>query len=373
MPNPFLKLILPLPIAAPLNIDSEALLKLEALAVMHNLFPLLYVQLQRYHARYLEEACVKGYLQEKRTLFLKIAARSMQQETAENEVVSLLESEDIPAIVIKGNQIAKDVYNDPSCRNSADIDILIKQKDVYSADQILSNKGFERTDKSPIGFWLSRLHHAQYRHPNGKDFIEVHWNFSIPGFFNLSSKDIWHSIRRDSTGRLTLSPEMTLVMLLMHHHMHWFRDLKILLDVVWAAYRYEQEIDWQRFSKRLRKAGLIRTTKIALGQGRRLWGKIFYRCNGLKKLDQHISGLNPAVPALLNNHFKMDIAVRKGQIKIKDDIFFRLALDSPKAVFLSFLKTVIPMPDAIKHLYDDQHNWRLPKNYLRFIKWRLAG
>jgi putative nucleotidyltransferase-like protein len=371
MSNPFLKIIQPIPIKEPLGINEQALSKMEALAIRHNLFPLLYVQLQKYNRLCNEGGGIQDYLQKKKTLFLTIAARSMQQETIEKEIVSLFSSKDIPSIVIKGNRIAKDIYNDPNCRNSSDIDILIKQSDVHSADKILSEKGFKRPDKNPIGFWISRLHHAQYRHPNWKDFIEIHWHFGIPGFFNLNSAQIWHEIKQNNSGQLRLSPEMTFILLLMHHHMHAFRDLKILLDIVWAAHAYEREIRWTRLPEKLRSIGLVKTTKIALKQARSLWGNDFFKGSELWRFKAEMEKMHPKVPGFLNAYFKLQVEDRNlHQIK-KDDIFFRFALDHWLTILFSFLKTAFPFPDAIKQLYDDQRNWRLPKNYLRFVKWRL--
>jgi Uncharacterised nucleotidyltransferase len=372
MSNLFLKIILPYPIEAPLCINAQALSKMEELAIRHNLFPLLYVQLQKYNRLCNEGGGIQDYLKKKKTLFLKIAARSMQQETIEKEIVSLFSSKDIPSIVIKGNQIAKDIYNDPNCRNSSDIDILIKQSDIRSADKILSDNGFERPDQNPIGFWISRLHHAQYRHPNRKDFIEIHWHFGIPEFFDLNSVQIWNEIKQNNSGQLRLSPEMTFILLLMHHHMHAFRDLKILLDIVWAANAYEREIGWTRLPEKLKRIGLVKTTRIALNQMRSLWGDDFFKSSMLWQLKAEMNKMRPRVPAFLNTYFTIQLEARSFLQTKKDDIFFRFALDHWSTILFSFLKTAFPFPEAIKELYGDQRNWRLPKNYLRFVKWRLA-
>ena len=214
--NNFLKLIQPLPLKEPLFLDEQELSGMESLAKRHNLFPLLYVQLQRRYRNYSENKDIRSYLSQRKTLFLGNAARSMWQEVIEKEIVSLLYGEGIPAIVIKGNQIAKEIYNDPSCRNSSDIDMLIKLSDAIQTDQILTTAGYTRMDLNPLGFWFSRLHHAQYHYPQKNDLIEIHWNFGIPSFFNLLSEDIWNEVNYRDSRKVMMSPDMMVIQLLIH-------------------------------------------------------------------------------------------------------------------------------------------------------------
>ena len=171
----------------------------------------------------------------------------------------------IPSVVIRGNAIAKEIYDDPNCRASSDIDILVRLSDAIRADSVLSEAGYLRSDNLPLKFWFYRIHHAVYRHPESENIIEIHWNFGIPSFFRLSSEEIWAGvISTDSEYRL--SPEMAMIMLFIHHHMHSFRELKILVDTLWAFHRYQNVIDWENFSVKIQRIGLIKTTLITLNQ-----------------------------------------------------------------------------------------------------------
>jgi len=181
---------------------------------------LVYSQLQRYQGIIFPAEQVSGFLEESKSLYLKSAALSAQQEAIEKEFVSLLAREGIPSIVIRGNRIAQEIYNDPNCRTSSDIDVLIKISDALRADSILSTAGYSRNDSLPLKFWLYRIHHAIYYYPKTDNLIEVHWNFGIPSFFRLSSEKIWDGVISADSGQYKLSPEMFVIMLLMHHHMH---------------------------------------------------------------------------------------------------------------------------------------------------------
>jgi hypothetical protein len=370
-PQPLLRILHPLPPAEPLHLDETALSEIERRARTHNLLMLVYVQLQKYYNEISQSSTVDTYLKQRKTLFLSHAVHSMRQEAMEKEILQLLGAEQIPAIVMKGNEIAKEIYNDPNCRTSSDIDILIKMSDALRADALLTKAGYLRMDKSPLRFWFKRMHHAQYMHAKNKALIEIHWNFGIPSFFKLTSEDIWDEVTCNDAGHYKLSPDMMVISLLVHHHMHAFRELKILVDVLWALHTYENQIDWPAFAEKLEKIGLIKITRITLGQIKGLWEDSAQKMQGLQALDQEITKIGYAEPAFLQSYFKMDVETH-GPFQNKKDIFvFRLALDRWPTILFSFAKSLVPFPESIKDLYEDPRNRTLPKNYVKFIKWRL--
>lgn len=371
MCHTFLELIQPVPVNRQPHINEKELFEIEHLAQKHNLSMLLYVQLKKYDQKMSENKDIWNYLKERKSLFLSNAVHCMRHEAIEKEIVRELNRAQIQAIVLKGNEIAKEIYQNPNCRTSGDIDILIKMSDVVRTDKFLTKTGYRRVDKNPLRFWITRLHHAQYLHPKHSDLIEIHWNFGIPSFFKLTSEEIWEDIVDHPNGEFKLSPDMMVTLLLIHHHMHAFRELKILVDIFWTLFRYESTIDWKVFAKKLEKIGLIRTTRITINQILSLWGDFAKGVQGLQILDQEIKKVGYAPPAFLYSYFKMDVESDGSFKESKDNIVFRFALDRWSAIIFSFCKSIFPFPQSIKELYEDRRNRALPKNYLRFIKWRL--
>ncbi|MBW1764250.1 MAG: nucleotidyltransferase family protein, partial [Deltaproteobacteria bacterium] len=147
MSNTFLKLVQPIPLKGSLQIDEKELAEIESIAKRHNLFMLLYVQLQKFNKEISQNSDIQNYLKERKPLFLSNAIHSVRQEVIEKEIFNRLSAEQVPAIVMKGNEIAKEIYNDPNCRMSVDIDILIKMSDALKADTILTKAGYSRTDE----------------------------------------------------------------------------------------------------------------------------------------------------------------------------------------------------------------------------------
>jgi hypothetical protein len=370
MSSLFLKLILPLPLTDT-EFTGEDLSVVKSLGIRHNLFPLVYAHLQNLRNSMENRKAVDDFLKETECLYLKSVSRSARQEAVENEVMSLLLQKGIRSMVIKGNRLATEIFQDPNCRVSSDIDILIHKVDAENVDRILREKGYQGDTVAPVKYCLSRIHHAIYRHPDNNMLVEIHWHFGVPYFFRLTSDEIWREVKANNSGAMMLSPEMTLVMLLIHHHSHSFRELKILVDILWTLYRYENVIDWRHFAMRLIKAGLVKTTLIPLNQIRTLWKEAPDALKSFRALEREIKNTECNIPSIVLSYFRMDVHKDKAQNIYKDKLIARFALDSRSDILLSFPKTLFPVPEAIRELYQDGRNWTLPLNYLKFITWRV--
>jgi hypothetical protein len=368
----FLKLIQPLPIESPSAINANDFSTLKAQCLRHNLLPLVYTRLQKYRDIISTPEYTADFLDKSKDVFLKGISLSTRQEATERDIVSLLKERGIPSVVIRGNAIAKEIYDDPNCRASSDIDILIRLSDAIRVDSLFPQAGYSRNDNLPLKFWLYRMHHAVYRNPKGENIIEVHWNFGIPSFFRLSSEEIWNGVVSEGSG-YGLSPEMLVIMLLVHHHMHSFRELKILVDILWACYRYESVVDWKNLFVQLRRIGLIKTTQITLNQIKILWGESAEEISAIGILRSELNRLGYKEPSSLLSLSQMDIDRDHSFQDYRDKLVARLALDDFSTIVFSFVKALFPVREAIKALYDDKRNWTLPLNYLKFIKWRLTA
>ena len=367
----FLTLIHPFPIQKKSVLQRSDLAEIKSLGITHNLFQLVCSQLKKYELLFTPQELVKDFLEESKGLYLKNIVRSMQQEAVEREVITLLRKKGIPSVVIKGNALATEIYNDPNCRACCDIDILIKSSDIPRVDSILTEAGYTRNDEISLKFWVHRLHHAIYYHPVSNDIIEVHWNFGIPSFFRLSSEDIWNEVVHEEPVKLRLTPELLIIMLLMHHHMHSFRELRILVDILWSLYKYEETINWHLFVSKMRKAGLIKTTLISLYQIQSVWEEASKEIKSIQMLQEETKNKGFRIPKYLTSSSKMNIYSENTPNIYRDKIITRLALDRWSTILFSYFKTLFPVPEAIKELYGDKRKWMLPFNYLRFIKWRV--
>jgi hypothetical protein len=161
------------------------------------------------------------------------------------------------------------------------------------------------------------------------------------------------------------------LMLLMHHFRHGFREFKILVDILWSFYKYDKVIDWRGFSGTLRKFGMVKTTLIVLQQLDDLWELAGARLESFTILRQQLATLPERPAKFLLRYFRMNL--ERKETGALDMQVSKLALDKKANVLYSFTKIFFPKPQEVEALYPTTRKWMLPVNYLRFIWWRVRG
>jgi hypothetical protein len=365
----FLTILEPFPFKEKICGNQTLLLNGEKLAVEYNVLPLFYMQLKRYLKETGPDEVIDHFIQERKQTLLRRVACSLPQRAIEKEVLSLLRKENISAVVLKGSAISQDIYKNINSRTSCDIDLLVKESDVAMADSILVANGFTRTDPEPLSFLLHRRHHSRYlpKVPGQQIPIELHWSFSIPGFFRLSSRQIWQHVAEKKDGALKLSPQMNLIQLFMHHHMHALGQLRNVVDLFWGIYAYDNEIDWPDFAEKIEQIGLVGTTKNSIRKIEALWPESSKRLRGLRILKNTTNKTLSFLPI----YGLIKLQPNTGTSSIRDKIVSRLVLDSWGTRRFSFIKSVFPSPEILAELYKDHPNKGMIRNYFRYIRWRF--
>jgi len=371
MTGTLLRFLMPFPMRGYVHVTRLELEDMKRRAEKQNQLLLLYTRIKRHREMIGPPADVDDFLADLSAVYYRNAVRCMRQEVVEQKTRSLLSAEGIPSVLMRGNAIARDIYCDQYCRVSSDVDILIKEEDLFRADYVLSQNGYIRDDGLPLKFWVNRIHHAVYHYPGANDFLELHWNFCIPSFFRLSSADIWADTVRVEKNSYALSPTMNVIQLLLHHYMHAFREPRILTDIIWALHKYEDSIDWKRLGEEIKRIGLLKTAMITLGQISSICGELAESEASLSLFRKTVEGLGRRTPRFLNSFFRMAPEKEHAFQDPRDKLVSRLALDGAGTICHSFLKSLLPMPEDIRQLYADRRRWMLPLNYSRFIAWRL--
>lgn len=151
----------------------------------------------------------------------------------------------IESVALKGPAMAQQLYGDPTMRTSNDLDILVKEKDVVTADGILRRDGFKRISPNTslsakrIKTCLRVSKHFGYICNQRRMNLELHWrptehdkvfSLSTQRFFSESGLEIiaGEALRR-------VDKECLLTYLCVHGSSHlWFR-LAWLFDVAMVA------------------------------------------------------------------------------------------------------------------------------------------
>ncbi len=147
-------------------------------------------------------------------------------------------------LTLKGPVLSAQIHGDFSWRQSTDLDFVVALQDLAAADQLLRERGYQRTIPAPgvspaqHARFLRRCPHYTHYHHERRIGIELHWRLmSIPGFLPLTFEELYASrqtVRVNQTDFLTLSPVHLVLHLCCHgaHHewerLAWINDLAVL-------------------------------------------------------------------------------------------------------------------------------------------------
>jgi hypothetical protein len=132
-------------------------------------------------------------------------------------------------------------------------------------------------------------------------------------------------------------------MLLIHHHSHSFRELKILVDILWALHKYRDMIDWKAFSQNIQVIGLVKTTLMTIRQMQSLWPKRIDELKCIQIVNDELDKIGCRVPRYLSEYFRLDLDMDYAPQLYRDKLAARFALDGGYHFFFPPVQSVIPL------------------------------
>lgn len=235
--------------------------KLVSWAQRHALVPLLFFQLNRVAADLVPDSQLKPLrdrAQSNAALNVLLAGEMVR-------LLELFEENQIPAVPYKGPAIGVGIYGNLALRQFADLDILVPDKDVWKATELLIAEGYRAHFTILPGRQASfiRLGYVRlFNHETEPTTVELHWRLA-PRFFGapFDTSTLWQRARRlelqGSRVRVP-SPEDLILMLCIHGAKDCWEKLEWVCGVA-ELIRSEPEVDWQRL---LDHAKAIRCLKI---------------------------------------------------------------------------------------------------------------
>ncbi len=232
-------------IAAKVDVWPEVLSQAEA----HGLGPLLYKHLRT--AEIQLPSTTKRSLQ---GLYLRHRQANQVRLEALAEILEAYQAADIQVLVLKGAALAQLIYPEPGLRPMGDIDLLVKETEIYHAQRLLADLGFNAY-VPPAGQLPDKHLLPAMRYSEGFAVdVEIHHNL-------FNEEDAVSVVLTDLTAdpipfvvhgvnAYTLGYEETLWHLcqhLLHHTSVWeLGRLRLvwLADIVGFAEKFVDEIDW---------------------------------------------------------------------------------------------------------------------------------
>jgi len=164
-------------------------------------------------------------------------------------LLELFNQNEIRALVIKGPVLAVEAYADPGMRNYGDLDLLVRQRDIHSATELLIASGYQaavsldaiRTGRIP-GQYLFCKRDANL-------LVELHNDLTLRYFPRpLPIEDFFARqirVRLDAHEVPTPSLEDHLVLICVHGAKHFWERLGWIADVA-GMVSQQASIDWKR-------------------------------------------------------------------------------------------------------------------------------
>ena len=180
------------------------------------------------------------------------------------ELFRLLEifgTNDIPAIVVKGPVLAMQAYGDPTLRSYGDLDLLVRQRDIRRATEVLLERGYQAA--VPLSAIDAGRIPGQYlfRKPDPKLFVELHNDFTLRYFpRRLPIEDFFARqirVRLDAHEAPALAVEDELVLICIHGAKHLWERLIWIADVA-ALVSRQTSIDWRGATETAKEVGAER-------------------------------------------------------------------------------------------------------------------
>jgi len=246
------------------KIDWSYLLQI---AFRHDLTPLL--------NRSLEAVCPAAVPETARTaLKEQVRADAQRNLLLTKELLHLLVMFDrhgIPVIPYKGPVLAASIYGDLVLRPFNDLDILVRERDLLPAMDLLASCGYQilrppsvaQAVKSLQSLWAYQLILA---HTDRKVVVELHWRIMPKYFFLINSEQLWEQLNPVLFAKSTVlswAPENLLWFLCVHGAKHHWRQLSRVCDIAELIRAYP-DLNWEQTVAQAKRLGAERRLYLGL-------------------------------------------------------------------------------------------------------------
>lgn len=239
-----------------------------SLAAAHRMGAMLYRRLEAIGAPFVP-AAVRHELE---AHYRTAAVRALRLQAELQRVLARLAADGIPALPMRGPALAAQLYGDPLCRTSDDLDLLIERARLTRARLLLVADGYSALDSIPKRAEAAHLAAGGalgLRHPSLNCEVDLSWT-PVPCYFckPLAFAD-WHA-EPAPDGTLRLGPEMHLLLLCLHGAKHlwsrhlWTADVAALL---------RQPVDWALVIAEAKKRGMLRLLLVGVEWALRAGGR----------------------------------------------------------------------------------------------------
>lgn len=223
-----------------------------ALAARHGLRPLLHRHLTRLAPAGVPAAplaALRDYAQKNSAFGVLLTGELLR-------LLAALDADGVEAVPFKGPALAQAVYGHLALRQFCDLDILVREGDVWRASAILEAHGFVADAAVPAGrraAFVRQDYVRLFRRDGGRTIVELHWAVAPRSFaVRFDGDAVWgrlaSMVLQGRTVRVPADEDL-LLMLCVHGSRHGWDKLEHLGSVA-ELVRRRPSLDWAALWRR---------------------------------------------------------------------------------------------------------------------------
>ena len=296
--------------------------------------PLLYDRIKR--KSFIDQVQVE-FMDALKLAYHNNAAQNLIVRKQLEEILFILETHQIPIILLKGSVLAFTIYDNPACRVMSDLDILVHETDIPKVLTSFEQIGYQMSKPA----WETPGHHLPALVKPGVCLpVEVHWQLISPGRAkSISSEESLasaHSSMLFGHPFFELSPTLTLFHNCQHTaYQHRFANgARGLCDIESITRFYNEKINWEMFMSMTEKTSSTRGILLLL------------------KLSDKL--LSVSLPAEIKERIATENIPDTMVSAARDRIFIGEEMpDSPPDKFIPVFKWCLIKAQKLLHLFRD--------------------
>jgi hypothetical protein len=248
----------------------------EQMVLLHRLAPIVFHNLKDYAREYVPAPAMLAL--ERHASNSGLAVFNVLKEIL--RISDLFGASGIPLRILKGIPLGIVAYGDAGLRNTGDIDLLIDEQYIASADALLQKAGYRRIEPLNVeltprrfAYYISHWKDFVYEHASSGDSVELHWrltrNRAMPGARLTRAESISY-VALGSRQLPTLAFDDLFLYLCLHGALDGWMRLKALADIV-ALCREMKPEQIERLAKLAAEFELLPEMSAAILLARRIF------------------------------------------------------------------------------------------------------
>jgi len=194
------------------------------------------------------------------------------------KIITHLDSQGLAAIPFKGPVLAVQAYGDSGLRQFADLDLLVRKKDLRAVGEQLAKHGYSLLDAFTPAQERAHLKHANevtFSARNGAAFLDVHWQFAAD--YLTAANDPAGAFERQTSVLLegrrvpALAAGDMLFYLCLNGLKYTWAKLSLLCDIA-RVIESDANLDWEDLLLKAETAGIRRAFLLGIALARDILG-----------------------------------------------------------------------------------------------------